>query len=68
MLAPQRTTTDCVCFVVTFLISRSKSELINEINGSRSLPVRHYFRLEIVTVGLPNSINVSLGIGELDAL
>ena len=68
MFAPQRATTHCICLVVTFLITSSKGEFVDEVHGRRALALGHDFRLEVVLVVAAYAIDVVLAYIEYDAV
>lgn len=57
----ERTATNSVSFVITFLIARTKCELVDEINGCSPLTIGHDLVFELPIVVLSDTINVFLG-------
>ncbi len=60
VFTPQRTAANCIRFVFTFFVTRSKSEFVNEIHGSSTLPIGHHLWLEVGLVVLPDTVDVVL--------
>lgn len=67
MLEFERTATYGIRLVLAFLIACTQRELIDEIDGSRSLAIRHLFGLQVFAVILTNPVHMFLS-GLVEAL
>lgn len=60
MFAAQRATTDRICFIFPFLVTRTKSQSIDEIHCGRPLSVGHNFTLQVGLIICADSGDVIL--------
>jgi hypothetical protein len=60
MFQTQRATANGVCLIFSFLVTRSKCVLIDQVHCGGSLTIGHYFGLEIGLIILPNAVDVFL--------
>jgi hypothetical protein len=60
VLVSQGTTADRVRLVLALLVTRTKRKLVDEVQRSRTLSVRHDLGLEVLGVVLPDPVDVFL--------
>ena len=64
MFAAQRATADRICFIFPLFITRTKSQSIDEIHGSRPLSVSHDLALQVGLIICTDSRDITLNRNE----